>query len=117
MTFSSTDPRVADERVRSRARLGRLVAALLLGLAAVTGAALESTSSLLTDQDTVNIGVTTAPDFASTPTPTATPAPTTAPAPIAALASIAAPATVVTPTPTATPTQNASPSTRRKVRG
>ena len=69
MTFSSTDPRVADERVRSRARLGRLVAALLLGLAAVTGAALESTSSLLTDQVTVDVGVTTAPDFAITNAP------------------------------------------------
>lgn len=109
MTSSSTDPRVADERVRSGARLGRLVAALLLGLAAVTGAALESTSSLLTDQDTVNIGVTTAPDFASTPTPTATPAP------IAALASIAAPASVATPT--ATPTLDAASSTTRKGRG
>jgi hypothetical protein len=109
MTSSSTDPRVADERVRSRARLGRLVAALLLGLAAVTGAALESTSSLLTDQDTVDIGVTTAPDFASTPTPTATPVP------IAALASIAAPASVATPT--ATPTLDAASSTNRKGRG
>ncbi|HZL03695.1 MAG TPA: hypothetical protein VFC48_11290 [Cellulomonas sp.] len=111
MTFSSTDPRVPDERARSRASLSRLVAALLLGLAAVTGATLESTSSFLTDQVTVDVGVTTAPDFASTPTPTAVPAP------IAALASIAAPASVATPTPTATPTLDAAPSTPRKGRG
>ncbi|PVU83200.1 hypothetical protein DDP54_09565 [Cellulomonas sp. WB94] len=77
MTSSSTDPRVLDDRARSRARLGRLVAALLLGLAALTGTALEQTSSLLTDQVTVDLGVTTAPDF--NPTPTATP--TVAPSP------------------------------------
>ena len=77
MTSSSTDPRVIDERARSRARLGRLVAALVLGLAALTGAALESTSSLLTDQVSVELGVTTAPDF----TPTATATPTVTPTP------------------------------------
>lgn len=77
MTSSSTDPRVVDEQVRSRARLGRLVAALVLGLAALTGTALGSTSSLLTDQATVDLGVTTAPDFSptATATPTVTPTP------------------------------------------
>jgi len=65
MTSSSTDHRAVDDRARSNARLGRLVAALLLGLAALTGTALEQTSSLLVDQVTLDVGVTTAPDFSS----------------------------------------------------
>ena len=79
MTFSSTDTRGHDEHARSRARLSRLVAALLLGLAAVTGIVLESTSSVLTDEVQVSVGVTTAPSFASTPTPTPTATPTPSP--------------------------------------
>lgn len=72
MTFSSTDTLGHDEQARSRAHLSRLVAALLLGLAAVTGVVLESSSSVLTDEVQVSGGVTTAPSFASTPTPHAT---------------------------------------------
>lgn len=77
MTFSSTDTpgRGDDDQARSRARLSRLVAVLLLGLAAVTGVLLESTSSVLTDEVQVSVGVTTAPSFASSPTHTATPTP------------------------------------------
>jgi hypothetical protein len=91
MTSSCDDPggsvpgegaRPADHTSRrSRARLGRLVAAAALGVAALAGAALSSTSSLLTDQRSVTIDVTAAPDFSSTATPTPTQTPTPTPTP------------------------------------
>ena len=56
---------------RSRARTIRLVAMVALGLVAIVGPTVASTSSVLTDLDTVTIGVTTAPSFP--PTATATP--------------------------------------------
>jgi hypothetical protein len=91
MTSSCDDPdgslpgegtRPADHTPRrSRARLARLVAAAALGVAALAGAAASSTSSLLTDQRSVTIEVTAAPDFSSTATPTPTPTQTPTPTP------------------------------------
>ena len=96
MTFSSDDratlreltldggPDAQHQPHWSRARLGRLVAAVALGVAAILGGRFESTLSILTDHETVTVGVTAAPSFPTAParirTTTRSTAPSTPPA-------------------------------------